>query len=96
LSSVPPYEIVSKEYQKRLIALHSIYLEFDNFTSSGTTPVKRGVDKKLVKNGVHWQTLRTSKSERAANEPTGYILPEYGLSRKGAKREGSCSGQVIG
>ncbi|HSG41906.1 MAG TPA: hypothetical protein VLA72_02015, partial [Anaerolineales bacterium] len=53
----------------------------------GTTPVKRGGVEKLVKNGVHWQTLRTSTSERAANEPTRDILPEYGLSRKGAKRK---------
>jgi hypothetical protein len=60
----------------------------------GITPLKRGgVEEKLAKDGVHWQTLGTSKSLRAANEPTRHILPEYGLSRKRPnwKREHSCS-----
>jgi hypothetical protein len=38
--------------------------------------------KGLEKRGVHWQTLRTTTSERGANEPTRTILPEYGLSCK--------------
>ena len=61
--------------------------------ATGITPVKRGGVEKLAKNGVHWQTLGTSTSTRATNEPTRAILPEYGVSckRSNRKREHSRS-----
>ena len=53
----------------------------------GSAPVKRGGVERLAKNGVHWQTLGTSTSTRATNEPTRDILPEYGLSCKRSNRK---------
>jgi hypothetical protein len=50
----------------------------------GSTPLKRG---KLAKNGVHWQTLVTSKSREKSDEPTRDILPDDCLPRKGANRK---------
>jgi hypothetical protein len=86
--------MIASDTELELLMFEKLLSQIRADSKGGVTPLKRGgVEEKLVKNGVHWQTLGTSTSLRAANEPTRDILPEYGLSRKRPhwKREHSYS-----
>ena len=77
---------VRRIYDPRLQFSKSQILDLEANSAGKVSPhLSVGGDaKRLAKNGVHWQTQRTSTSLRKANEPTRYILPEYGLPRKGS------------